>query len=656
MTIVRKVSASSGENLEFILSDATVDRYGDSIDPKGWDLKSFKKNPIALFGHSNSFPIGNWSNVRVEGGKLIGKLNLAARGTSARIDELISLVEQGVLRAVSVGFIPKKREPLDPEKPYAGQKYLEQELIETSLVSVPANPAAIQLARSLHVSDETINLAFGEHAEMKQREMDNANGGHAKTANQMRADAGLGPIAPPSPSQKAKTMKTLAQRIEDAQNAYTVARDAYQNHVANDDYDLEEAQTLEGVMGERQARLDSLKSAEKALATNAARSSGEQRTPPVPAVRRPLGVKEREPKPGDLVIRAAVVNLLSHVTQRDPITVLEERYRDHEGTNVFVRSAVDPAKTTVSGWASELIETETVAFLETLREISFYPRLASLGANLQFGPGRGQIKIPARSSTPSISGSFVAEGSPIPVRRLGLTSATLSPHKMGVISYFTREVAKYSNPQIEGMLRTEIRGDTADTIDTLLIDTTAGSTTRPAGLLYNLAALTASTAGGWEAIMEDIDTLAAPFDAAKAGRNLVLLMNKREARKLSFVPGPDDKLGSMRQLMIDSGITPISSVNVPAGRLILIDAADFATAAGDQPEFDVSEQAVIHAEDTSPAQISTAGSPNVVAAPVISMFQTASIALRMLLDITWSMRRTGMVQWIDGADWTYSGE
>jgi hypothetical protein len=354
-----------------------------------------------------------------------------------------------------------------------------------------------------------------------------------------------------------------------------------------------------------------------------------------------------------MVVRAAVVSVLSQVTQRDPISVLEERYRDHEATNVFVRAAVDPAKTTVSGWASELIETETVAFLETLREASFYPRLAAMGANLQFGPGRGSIKIPSRTATPSISGSFVAEGSPIPVRRLGLTSISLNPHKMGVISYFTREVAKYSNPQIEGLLRQEIQGDTADTIDTLLTDAAPGTNVRPAGLLNGVSALAASTAGGWAAIMEDIDTLAAPFDTAKAGRNLVLLVNRREARRLAFNPGPDDRMGAMRALLAEAGITVISSVNIPAGRLVMLDAADFATAAGDQPEFEASEQAVIHAEDTSPAQIGTAGSPATVAAPVISMFQTASIALRMLLDVTWAMRRAGMVQWIDGADWKH---
>lgn len=644
MTIQYRASVSAGDGMDFVISDGSLDRHGTRINPKGWELANFRRNPIALFGHSGGFPIGRWENVRVEGAKLVGRLVIAAEGTSARIDELRRLIEQGILRAVSVGFsvlewgTPGKSD-YDIEK---------QELNEVSLVSVGSNTNALAKARSLQISESTLSLAFGEHADIGRESVN--DGGHAdpKTADPKPARSAA------SPRPKEKTMSTLAQRIENAQTAFNTARDAYEAHVAEDDFDIEQAETLKGEMEGREARLNSLRDAEKTLGASTVRGDGKDKQK-VHGSRRPLGIKEREPKPGDMVIRAAAISLLSHVTQRDPITVLEERYRDHEATNMFVRAAVDPAKTTVSGWASELIETETVAFLETLRDVSFYPRLASMGANLQFGPGRGQIKIPARSSTPSISGSFVAEGSPIPVRRFGLTSATLSPHKMGVISYFTREMAKYSTPQIENLLRQYIREDTADTIDTLLIDTTAGSGTRPAGLLYNLAALPASSAGGWAAIMEDIDTLAAPFDAAKAGRNLVLLMNKREARKLAFTPGPDDRLGSMRQILTESGITPIGSVTVPAGRLIMIDAADFATAAGDQPEFDVSEQAVIHAEDTAPAQIGTAGSPNTVAAPVVSMFQTASLALRMLLDITWAMRRTGMVQWIDGADWSYSG-
>src|SRR6187549_3866788 len=110
--VVRKeTSAPVGPNFEYILSDASVDRYGDIIDPNGWQLEDFKRNPIALFNHDKNFPIGIWENVRIAGGKLVGRLKLAAKGTSARIDELAELVEQRVLKATSVGFRPIECEP-----------------------------------------------------------------------------------------------------------------------------------------------------------------------------------------------------------------------------------------------------------------------------------------------------------------------------------------------------------------------------------------------------------------------------------------------------------------------------------------------------------------------------------------------------------------
>ena len=50
-------------------------------------------------------------------------------GTSARIDEMIGLVEQGILKAVSVGFLPLKSEPIDKDRPHGGQRFLKQQLL-----------------------------------------------------------------------------------------------------------------------------------------------------------------------------------------------------------------------------------------------------------------------------------------------------------------------------------------------------------------------------------------------------------------------------------------------------------------------------------------------------------------------------------------------
>lgn len=140
---------SANDPFEFVLSDESVDRMGDVIYADGWDLKDFQKNPVALFGHDHAKPIGVWKNVRVEGKKLLGKLQLAVEGTSAEIDTIRKLVEQRILKAVSVGFSPIEYN----QRSDGGYNFIKQSLHETSLVSVPANANALAIAKSLGADD-----------------------------------------------------------------------------------------------------------------------------------------------------------------------------------------------------------------------------------------------------------------------------------------------------------------------------------------------------------------------------------------------------------------------------------------------------------------------------------------------------------------------
>ena len=617
MTLYR-TTVSAGEGMDFVLSDGTLDRHGTRINPRGWEIGKYLP---ALFGHAG-IPIGKWRDVKVDGDRLVGRLEMAAKGTSARIDELRSLVEQGILRAVSVGF-----EPLDFGKPGQGEyDYERQTLVEASLVTIPSNPNALAQARAAGASDDTLSLVFGEHAAGQARAL---NGGHATT-----------------PPKKATTMDSMTTQIEAAQNSLNAARDALASHLSLNTDDIEQTTALTSDIEQRQSRLDSLQRAEKALGERAV-NGGEAKLPAPAIARQPLTKRDTRAVTGmDLLVRAAAVKVgafgLYPGAQRDPLRELDERYGDHEATQVFVRAAIAGATTTTAGWAAELAQQANVGFLEGLRPLAVFPRVASQGTQLTFGPGAASFKIPSRATTPSISGAFVAEGAAIPVRRLGLTSIPLVPHKMGVLSVFTREIARYSTPQIEGLLRSEIMADTALTIDSLFLDATAGTTTRPAGLLFGVSATTASALGGYKAILADVQALAAPFDTANAGRNLVLIMNPREARALAMSPGPDGTFGWTTAFMGE--FTVIVSTTVTAGKLVMLDAADLVSVNG-TPEFEVSEHTVLHMEDTAP------GTDISLATPSQSMFQTASIALRMLLDITWAMRRTGMVQYMTGASW-----
>jgi HK97 family phage prohead protease len=174
MTIIHKVHADSKrDGMSFVLSDETPDRLGDVIMSDGWDLTAFNKNPVALFAHRADFLLGTWDNLRIEKKQLIGDLKPAPKGTSERIDEVTRLIEAGILKATSVGFRPLERQPRKINDKFVGEIFTKQDLVETSLVAIPANPNALAIAKSLNISDDVRSLVFavsGTKSEPVQRD------------------------------------------------------------------------------------------------------------------------------------------------------------------------------------------------------------------------------------------------------------------------------------------------------------------------------------------------------------------------------------------------------------------------------------------------------------------------------------------------------
>ena len=163
-------------SFEVIASSAKTDRYGDSIDPTGWHLTNYRKNPVILWSHSTGGfgseaipPVARADKIWVEDGK---ELKIKGRfADTAFARELKTLVEGGFLNAVSVGFIPLVQDEKGmieiEEKKYRyageqeivksekgiyqqdGRKFEKQELLEVSWVNVPALPSALVTAREL---------------------------------------------------------------------------------------------------------------------------------------------------------------------------------------------------------------------------------------------------------------------------------------------------------------------------------------------------------------------------------------------------------------------------------------------------------------------------------------------------------------------------
>ena len=117
------------------LSTADEDRHGEIVF-QDWDLKWFKKNPVLLDSHNYSsieHIIGKLKNIKVVDNKLQAEVvfNLAnSKGVLAK-----EMVDGGFLNANSVGFIPKEFDDKG--------NILKSELLEDSLVSVPANARAL---------------------------------------------------------------------------------------------------------------------------------------------------------------------------------------------------------------------------------------------------------------------------------------------------------------------------------------------------------------------------------------------------------------------------------------------------------------------------------------------------------------------------------
>jgi HK97 family phage prohead protease len=668
------------DSLEYVLSDATVDRLGDIIDPKGWLLDWFYKNPMALFNHNRFEPIGTW-RARLTNNALVGKLDLAEQGTSPRVDEIRSLIRQKILRATSVGFKPIERKwryrvPGDQESGVVGIHFTKQELLETSIVSIPANPNALQIAKSLNVSDETMRFVFGELADM--------------TETQFRQFSGRIAEISTSEARGNPKMSTLAQRIQQREAQQNELRDRLRQRTEAlgeqpDEQTMTEIRNLNTEIANGDAILTDFRNTERTLAASSTvasagrggnggapaglpavmtreASSGSSSSGIDMASRIPWAMPKADPpRPKDYIFRLATLAFVAHARKCTREEAMRQLYSPGDtfditkGVLEYVqRAATAPADTVTSGWASQLVNTAIGDFFDALMPLSVYPGLSARGVRLTFGRN-GVLSIPTRNTTPTIAGSFVAQGSPIPVRQGAFSAVTMTPKKMGVISTFTREIAEHSTPSIEALIRQAIIEDTAVSLDSVLLDATAASTIRPAGIRNGVTVTTATAGGGFAALVGDIKNLVGALITSSNGnlRAPVWLMNPIQALAISLTQNAGGDFPFAMEIGQNQlrGYPVILSTNVTAGMVILIDAADFASATGDEPRFDVSDQAVLHMEDTTPLAIGTAGSPNTVAAPVRSLWQTDSIGVRMLLDVNWILRRTGIVAWTQSVTW-----
>lgn len=147
--------------VECIVTTSSIDRYNESIDTQGIDTTAYMANPVVLYGHDYSgLPIGKTIKLTQMKNKMKAQFQLA-------VDEfpfaatVYAMIKSGYLNAVSIGG--RVREWSDDYK-----TILQMEMVEFSVVAVPANPEAL-------ITGKAFEDAVGKSFEEVEKEFESAS-------------------------------------------------------------------------------------------------------------------------------------------------------------------------------------------------------------------------------------------------------------------------------------------------------------------------------------------------------------------------------------------------------------------------------------------------------------------------------------------------
>jgi hypothetical protein len=245
------------------------------------------------------------------------------------------------------------------------------------------------------------------------------------------------------------------------------------------------------------------------------------------------------------------------------------------------------------------------------------------------------VQIPGRTQSAANAGTWVAESAPITVRPLATTpGATLLPRKLMVIQSYTREAAVSS--LIEDIIKQTVSEAAALVLDAALFGTQAQSAAQPRGLLNGVTPITGTSGGGVNAMSGDFRALFSALAANGAGKAPLFAAAPQQVASLKLMAGPK----------FDFEV--LSSAALAAGTVVAVEPSSLVSGFDPVPQFDVGQGPAPHFDDAA-TDISTP--PATVAAPVKSLWQTDSLALRMILRAAWAMRASGHVQVVTGASW-----
>ena len=157
MVVTEARQTEDGSAHRMVIAANEVSRNGDELNLRGVSFKNYRKNPVVLWSHDS------WSGIPIAKTLKIGhddQGRIEADFEFNAADEFAARVENawngGFIRSASIRYLPTKVvEVRNEEGKVERLRVEESELLEWSLVPVPADPDSVRAAaRALNLPEE----------------------------------------------------------------------------------------------------------------------------------------------------------------------------------------------------------------------------------------------------------------------------------------------------------------------------------------------------------------------------------------------------------------------------------------------------------------------------------------------------------------------
>jgi hypothetical protein len=249
------------------------------------------------------------------------------------------------------------------------------------------------------------------------------------------------------------------------------------------------------------------------------------------------------------------------------------------------------------------------------------------------------IYVPNVTTLPALP-VFVAENAAAPSVQWQWGRTQIGPaRKILVLSGITGEMEQSSPDNAAAIVGRVLADRTNANIDKVAFSTTADNGTQPQGLLYNVTPITASTSTDQlAALAADLGALVGAIGTASIDpTGVVFVAPPREAMIIAA------RIGT-------ANASVLMTLGLPNKTVAAFAPAGVISGWRDPPDISTSREALVHEEGQTPLPIGQPGSPNTVAAPARSMFQTNAISIRVRAWAAWACV-PGAAQVVNSVNW-----